>query len=136
MTTHRRPTFADWRAGIVVGAMLGTVLLGIGGRLGMRGIAIAQGQPASFTFDGSLVVVLLGSATGAAVALIFLTSRAAFPAQRVWRTLFFWTLVGLLVWRGLNPVSTLNLSYFAPLFVLHGGLLTAYWCRVRHRRTN
>jgi hypothetical protein len=136
MNSHRRPTFADWRAGIIVGAVSGTLLLGVGGRIGMRGIAVAQGQPAAFTIDGSIIVALLGSASGAVIALIFLASRAAFPAQRVGRTLCFWTVLGLLVWRGLNPVSALNLSIFAPLFVLHGALLTAYWCRVRHRVDN
>ena len=134
MTTRRKPSIADWRAGIVAGAALGAILLGVGGRVGMRAIAVAQGQPPSFTVDGSIAVVLLGATTGAAVAVLFLLARTAFPAHRVGRVVFFWTLVGALVWRGLNPISALNVAVFAPLFLLHGGLLTAYWCRVRCRR--
>jgi hypothetical protein len=39
------------------------------------------------------------------------------------------------VWRGLNPASTLSVAVFAPLFLLHGGLLTAWWCRIRGSAT-
>jgi len=134
MTGHGRPTIDDWRTGVVVGASLGAIVLGVGGRLGMRAIALAQGQSPSFTIDGSIAVVLLGGVAGAVVALIFLLALAAFPAHRLTRGVFFWTLLGMFVWRGLNPISALNVGIFAPLFVLHGVLLTVYWCRIRFRR--
>ena len=131
MTTHRRPNARDWVAGIVAGALLGLALLGVGGRIGMRIIALAQGQSAAFSFEGSLTVVLLGAAAGAAVGVIFLLSRTLFPRHRALRTGFFWIVTGTIVARGLNPVSVLNVSVFAPLFVAHGALMYAYWCRIR-----
>jgi hypothetical protein len=131
MTTHRRPNRGDWLAGVVVGALLGFVFLGVGSRLGMTVIAIAESVAPSFTFGGSLVVVALGTLTGAVVAVLFLASRAAFPHHRLARTLLFWGLVSAFVWRGLNPVTALKVVVFAPVFLLHGGLLTLYWCRVR-----
>jgi len=109
-------------------------VLGIGGRIGMRGIALAEGRQPLFTIEGSIAVALLGGAVGALVAVLFLVARTVAPAHRLLRTALFWALLGLLVWRGLNPVSTINVAIFAPLFVLHGALLTAYWCRIRFRR--
>jgi len=131
MTNHRRPSIADWRAGLLVGAALGALILGAGGRLGMRVIAIAQDRAPSFSIDGSIAVTLLGAGAGAVVAVFFLLARAAFPTRRLGRVSLFWALVAWVVWRGLNPVGTLNVAVFAPLFLLHGGLLTAWWCRGR-----
>ena len=131
MTMHRRPNRSDWLAGVVVGALLGFVFLGVGSRLGMTAIAIAEDIAPSFTFGGSLTVVALGTLTGAVVGVLFLASRTAFPHHRVARSLLFWGLVAAFVWRGLNPVTALKVAVFAPLFLLHGGLLTLYWCRVR-----
>lgn len=134
MTTYSRPRFADWRAGLAVGAAMGALILGVGGRMGMRVIAIAQHQPPAFSIEGSLAITMLGAVAGAAVAAVFLLSRTLFPTRRLWRVTLFWTIVALVVWRGLNPISWLSLSVFAPLFVIHGALLTTYWCRVRLRR--
>lgn len=133
MTNGQRPTFQDWIAGIVVGTLLGTALLGVGGRIGMRVIGIAQGQPPGFSIGGSLTVVFLGAAAGAAIGAIFLLSRTIFPRHRALRVGFFWVVVAALVARGLNPVSVLNVSIFAPLFLAHGALMFAYWCRIRFR---
>ena len=131
MTNHRRPNLADWRAGLMVGAALGAMILGVGGRLGMRVIAIAREQAPAFSVEGSIAVTLLGAGAGAVVAVFFLLARTAFPTRRLGRVSLFWALLALVVWRGLNPVSTLNVAVFAPLFLLHGGLLTAWWCRIR-----
>ena len=131
MTTHRRPTFSDWRATLVAGAVLGIVILGVGGRLGMRALALIQGQTPLFTIDGSIAITLLGGVAGIVIAVFFLLARAAFPEHRAVRTVIFSALVGLVVARGLNPVSLIKLEIFGPLFLLHGALLTVYWCRVR-----
>ena len=135
MTSHRRPNIADWRAGLIVGAALGALILGAGGRLGMRVIAIAQDRAPAFSIDGSIAVTLLGAGAGAVVAVFFLLARTAFPTRRLGRVSLFWALLAWVVWRGLNPVSTLNVAVFAPLFLLHAGLLTAWWCRIRGSAT-
>jgi hypothetical protein len=117
----------------MVGALLGFVVLGVGSRLGMTAIAIAENVAPSFTFGGSFTVVALGTLTGAVVGVLFLASRTAFPQHRAARTLLFWGLVAAFVWRGLNPVTALKVAVFAPLFLLLGGILTLYWCRGRLR---
>ena len=134
MTTYRRPNGSDWGVGILVGATLGLVLLGIGGRVGMRVMAVATGQTPSLSFEGSLTVAALGAAAGAAVAVIFLLARTLFPQHRALRVVFFWLLVTAIVVRGLNPVTPLAAVVFMPLFLAHGSLLFAYWCRVRMAR--
>jgi hypothetical protein len=131
MTSYRRPNGSDWGVGILVGAALGLVLLGIGGRAGMRVIAVATGQTPSLSFEGSLTVTALGAVSGAAVAVIFLLARTLFPQRRVLRVASFWLLVAAIVFRGLDPVTPLTAAVFMPLFLVHGSLLFAYWCQVR-----
>jgi hypothetical protein len=133
MTSHRRPSAADWRAGLLAGAASGSVVLGIGGRLGMRVVAVAQGRTPVFTVEGAIAVCLLGAAAGAIVAALMLVSRAAFPQRRAWRVGFFWLMIGVFVMRGLHPVTPLTAAVFCPLFVLHGALVTTYFCRMRLR---
>ena len=133
MNDGRRPQFADWLAGVLAGTLLGIVFLGMGGRIAMRAIAVAQGQPQSFSWGGSLTVVMLGAVAGAAIGIIFLIARTLFPRPQALRVGFFWLVVAAFVARGLNPVSVLNVSLFAPLFVVHGTLMFLYWCRIRFR---
>jgi hypothetical protein len=131
MTNYRRPNGSDWGVGVLVGTTLGLLLLGIGGRAGMRVMAIATGQAPSLSFEGSLTVAALGAVSGAVVAVIFLLARTLFPQRRALRVAFFWLLVTAIVVRGLNPVTPLAAAVFMPLFLAHGSLLFAYWCRVR-----
>ena len=135
MMNGQRPRLADWIAGVLAGALLGAVFLGVGGRIMMGVIALAQSQPHGFTWSGSMAVVMLGAAAGAAIGTIFLVSRTLFPRHRALRVAFFWIIVSAFVARGLNPVSVLNVSIFAPLFVAHGTLMFVYWCRIRFSAT-
>lgn len=135
MSHHPRPRGADWLAAILMGAALGAPILGVGSRYGMRAIAIARDQVPSFTLDGSLAVVFMGVVTGAVVGALFALGRTLAPHSRFGRNAIFWSLTTALVWRGINPVDVLQLVWFAPLFLIHGGLLTLYWCRVRIRGT-
>lgn len=131
MLKYRRPRTSDWIAGVLVGALLGALFLGVGGRVGMRVIALAQGQSPSASFEGSLAVVFLGAACGAAIGAIFLVARTLFPQRSSLRVLFFWTVVGWIVIRGLSPLTAISAVVFMPLFAIHGALLFAYWCRIR-----
>jgi hypothetical protein len=134
MHVSRRPHRHDWIAGLAAGASLGFVFLGVGGRVGMRAIALASDQAPSFTIEGSIAVCLLGAVTGAVVATVFLLVRTAFPTRRWTRGVLFWTVCGALVLRGLHPVTALNAAVFVPLFLLHGVLLHAFWCRIHLAR--
>ena len=130
--SHRsdRPRPRDWLAGLTAGAVLGFILLGIGGRIGMRIIANELGQPGGFTVEGSLTVALLGAASGAIIALIFLLLRTALPAHRWLRGTLFWVICLAIALRGLRPVTVLNATTFLPLFLAHGILLHTFWCRI------
>jgi hypothetical protein len=116
--------------------LLGILFLGIGGRIGMRVIALVLGQAPGISVGGSLTVVFLGAAAGTAVGAIFLLARTLFPRRRIARVTFFWGVVGAIVVRGLNPLTTLTAAVFVPLFVAHGALLFAYWCRIRIRKAH
>lgn len=128
-STHR-PNRHDWLVGLAAGASLGLVFLGIGGRAGMRLVAVAAGQSPAFTIEGSIAVSLLGALAGAVAAAIFLVSRTLFPTKRWMRGALFWVIYGAIVLRGLSPVTTLNAGIFLPLFLMHGILLQTFWCRV------
>jgi hypothetical protein len=134
MTHHTRPDRRDWLVSLLAATALGLVLPGVGGRIGMRVIAVASGLATAFSLEGSATVVFLGAGAGAVMGVLFLLARTLFPARRWARTLAFWILCLALVWRGLNPVSPLNLSAFLPLFLAHGALLQLFWCRVHMRR--
>lgn len=131
---HHRPGRGDWVAGLTAGAGLGFLFLGVGARAGMRVVAVAAGQAPAFTIEGTVAVGLLGALTGAIVAAVFLLARTAFPTRRWTRGALFWAVCGALVLRGLHPVTALNAGIFLPLFLAHGVLLHAFWCRVHLAR--
>ena len=130
MHSLNRPTRRDWLAGLAAGASLGFVFLGVGARAGMRLVALSAGQSPAFSIEGSIAVSLMGAATGALVAAIFLLARTAFPNRRWIRGALFWAICAALVLRGLHPVTALNAAIFLPLFAVHGALLHVFWCRV------
>ena len=135
MHTLNRPSRRDWLAGLVAGASLGLVLLGIGARVGMRLFAVASGQAPTFTIEGSIAISLLGALTGALVATVFLALRTALPGHRWVRGALFCTICGALALRGLHPVTPLKAGLFLPLFLVHGVLLHTFWCRVHLPRS-
>ena len=49
---------------LFIGTITGALFLGVGGRLVMRGLAIASGRPAGFSFGGTFSVVLSGAIAG------------------------------------------------------------------------
>ncbi len=54
----------DLRSWLIRGALIGLVVLGIGGRLLMRVIAHMEGRVPVFTTQGSLTVVFAGTVAG------------------------------------------------------------------------
>ena len=133
-TTHR-PDRRDWLVGVIAGAILGFLFLGVGARAGMRFIALDLGQAPAFTIEGSIAVSMMGAATGALVGALFLLVRALLPTRRWTRATLFWAICAALALRGLSPVTVVNASIFLPLFLLHGVLLHTYWCRVHLAKT-
>ena len=71
--------------GTLAGLMSGTLILGLGGRLLMRGIAILAGGSGSFSWAGSGEVVALGSIIGiCSGAFLGLSSPFAMRNKLIW----------------------------------------------------
>jgi hypothetical protein len=108
---------------VAVGAGVGALVLGIGGRSAMRGIAILSGAPPSFSFGGSLRVVLLGALAGLVGGLILLGLRALLPKRWLIQTLLFYVMILLITLRGLRPIDAQRLMLFLPLVLAYGFLV-------------
>jgi hypothetical protein len=131
----RRPSGKDWLFAVTLGLTIGTIVLGIGGRLAMRGIALAQGRAPGFTIGGTTTVVFLGAACGVIGSLIFAGTRALVPGNRIIRGMLFWLILVLITLRGLSPLDVPKLAFFLPLILGYGTLLTTAWCRFRPAHT-
>jgi len=105
------------------GAALGTLILGVGGRLAMRAIALATSGASGFSFGGTLTVVFLGAASGAGAGAILSVTRALLGRWPVAQAIMFWLLLVAITLRGLHPLDTLRVALFLPLVVLTGILL-------------
>jgi len=118
-----RLTWRDRLRDVAVGAGVGALVLGIGGRSAMRGIAILSGAPPSFSFGGSLRVVLLGALAGLVGGLILLGLRALLPKRWLIQTLLFYVMILLITLRGLRPIDAERLMLFLPLVLAYGFLV-------------
>lgn len=107
----------------MVGAGVGLLVLGIGGRMAMRGIAFLSGAPPSFSFGGSLRVVLLGTLAGLVGGLILLGLRTFLRNRWLIQTLLFYVIIVLITLRGLRPVDSQRLMLFVPLVLVYGFLV-------------
>jgi len=108
----------------VLGAGIGLFVLGIGGRIVMRAIAVRTGAIPSFTLGGTLSIVAFGAAAGALGALFHLLARVA--ARRVARgstavrLLVFFALLVLVTLRGLHGSPPASAALFWPLVLVYG----------------
>ena len=87
---------------LVRGALVGLIVLGIGGRLLMRLVAHIEHRTLFvFTPEGSLTVVFAGTVAGLLAGLIYYLTRR-FLRQPWLRTLVFVTICELMAWRGVH----------------------------------
>ena len=124
-------------AGLLYGAGIGLVVLGIGGRIAMRGIAIGNGAAGLYSFEGTLTVVLAGAASGAAGGAIraLLDRIARLPVFA--RTIVFVLACFLLTLRGLKPLDNQRLILFLPIVALYVTCVEVLWRRrLNSSRTN
>lgn len=70
---------------ILAGLAAGIVVLGIGGRLLMRGIAVATGTGTGFSWGGTFEVILFGAIVGLAAGLVYSLILTRFIKKPVWR---------------------------------------------------
>lgn len=130
-----RPLRKDWLVAALLGLVIGTIVLGIGGRLAMRGIALVQGIAPGFSIGGTMTVIFLGAVCGLVGGLIFAGTRALAPGSRIVRGTLFWAILVLITLRGLAPLDVPKLAFFLPLLLGFGTLLNAAWCRFRAAHT-
>jgi len=119
---------------VLVGAGLGLLVLGGGGRAVMRGIALATNAPSALTIGGTVTVLAAGAAAGAAGALLYAVARAAAAwgagGRASVRVLLFAALLALVTARGLHGSPPGPAAAFWPLVVIYG----VWLARVLSRR--
>ncbi len=79
-------------AGLVAG-----LLWGIGLRLAMRIMALLGGQSPEFSFEGTLLILLVGTFIGIPTGLLFVAIRKYLPGSGRWKGLLFGLLVVLVL---------------------------------------
>lgn len=111
----------------VLGAGVGLFVLGVGGRIVMRMIALRTGAVPSFTLGGTLSIVAMGAAAGALGALLHLLARAiarrVADGSTVVRLLVFFALLALVTLRGLHGSPPASAALFWPLVPIFGATL-------------
>jgi len=97
----------ELRSGLIRATLLGLLILGIGGRLLMRVVALMDGQAPAFTLEGSVAVVFYGTVAGAFSGLVYyvLTRFVNKPALRTTAFIVICGLVSLRGVSGLRPVA-------------------------------
>ena len=115
-----RPSIVDWLQGTVLGAVAGAVILGAGGRLAMRGVAIVQEWTLSFSVAGSATVVMMGTVAGIVGAVILLVLLSIPRLPGLVRAAVFWGAAVLITLWILQPVDRDRVMMFTPVVLLYG----------------
>jgi len=111
-------------------------VLGVGGRVAMRAIALAGNTPPSFSIGGTATVVFLGAVSGAGGGLLYALLNRVVARRRLLRSALFGVALVLLTLRGLRPIQPLALEWFMPLALAYGAIVDVgytVWARRRAR---
>ncbi|HZF74136.1 MAG TPA: hypothetical protein VEZ51_11940 [Gemmatimonadaceae bacterium] len=122
-TVEVRPMDGEGEGGLKYwltrGALIGLIVLGIGGRILMRIIAHMEHRPLFvFTVAGTLSVVLAGTVAGLFAGLIYYLTRR-FIKQPLLRTALFTTSCELIVWRGVHGLLPVPQLMFMTLALIY-----------------
>ena len=115
-----RPPTSTLGRTLVVGALAGALLLGIGTRVGMRGVALVEGRVPTWTFTGTLNVVGMGLVFGLLFALVWVVLGRRIPGNRLVRGLGFGVLTAIIASPGLTPRRVSTFALFVPWFLAYG----------------
>ena len=127
------------RAGrtLAIGAALGLLILGVGGRIAMAYVTIESGGNPAFTLGGTMTVVLLGAVSGLAGAVIALACRwlvRRMPDNVQWlQYILLAALLGLVTARGLRGTEQPGAEWFWGLVAVYGVALA--WLTVPRRES-
>ena len=125
----------ELRSDLIRGALLGLIILGIGGRLIMRAIAHMEGRTPVFTPEGSLAVIFYGTVAGALSGLIYYLLRRF--VRKPWiRTAAFIAVCELISWRGVSGLLPLPQAMFMTLALVFLITVDLLGRRSRHARAN
>ena len=112
------------------GALVGLVVLGIGGRLLMRVVAHMEHRPVFvFTIEGTLTVVLAGALSGLLAGFIYYLVRR-FIRKRWLRTATFVAICELVVWRGVHALLPVPQLMFMTLALIYLAIIDTMGRRV------
>lgn len=105
---------------LVAGALAGAVLLGLGTRVAMRGVALVEGRVPTWTWTGTLNVVGMGVVFGLLFALVWAVLGRRIPGNRLARGLGFGVLAVIIASPGLTPRRVSTFALFVPWFLAYG----------------
>ena len=109
----------ELRYWLVRGAVVGLIVLGVGGRLLMRVIAHMEHRPAMvLTLGGTLTVVFAGTVAGLFSGLIYYLARR-FLTKPWLRTLVFVAGCELIAWRGVHGLLPIPQAMFMTLALVY-----------------
>jgi hypothetical protein len=106
------------RSDLLRGALLGLLVLGIGGRLLMRVVAHMEGRIPAFTPEGSMTVVFAGTVAGAFAGFIYYLLRR-FVSKPWIRTAAFIVICELISWRGVHGQLPVPQAMFMTLALVY-----------------
>lgn len=99
-------------------AVLGLIVLGVGGRLLMRLIAHREHRPVMvFTVPGTLTVLLAGTVAGLAAGLIYYL-LLRFVREKWVRTAIFFGICEFIAWRGVHGLLRVPQLMFMTLALI------------------
>jgi hypothetical protein len=113
---------------LALGAVVGAVFLGVGGRIAMRIFALLEGRAAGWTVEGSLTVVFMGAVFGTIGGFLLWLGRRLFQRSPIARAALFWVPLTALFLRGLSPMTENSLISFVPFYVAYGVVVYRLFC--------
>lgn len=121
---------AELKCWLIRGALVGLIVLGIGGRLLMRVIAHMEHRPLLvFTGQGTLTVVFAGTVAGLFAGFIYYLARR-FLRQPWLRTGVFIVICELVTWRGVHGLLPGPQLMFMTLALIYLGIIDTMGRRV------
>jgi hypothetical protein len=114
---------------LVLGAAIGAVFLGGGGRVAMRVFALMTERTPGWSFGGTVTVIFMGAVFGTIGGLLLWLGRRYFTSSPLARGAMFWIPITLLYLRVLSPLNNDSLIAFTPFVLAYGAVLYRIWCR-------
>lgn len=116
---------------ILAGALLGFLVLGVGGRLGMHVVALIVTGQGAFTLGGTFSVLVVGTGFGAAAGLVLSVARATLLRWPPMPSILYWGAAALYLLPRLDWAERAEPLLLLPLGLAFGALLQAATWRWR-----